>query len=117
MQHHCMYPHQTNTVQINTPKYDPDIDGDSPPKTHNRWVTISVQETLYMPQESSVLENDNSIAPDNITTHQNQQETEWPDAPTIQIPEVSLTTLDQPPEVTEKRCQIQPSSTNLEIPS
>ena len=31
IQHHCMYPHQTGTVQINTPEYDPDIDGDNQP--------------------------------------------------------------------------------------
>ena len=24
IQHHCMYPHQTDTVQINTPEYNPD---------------------------------------------------------------------------------------------
>ena len=47
---------------------------------------------------------------------QNQQETDWPDAPAIQIPGVSSTTSDQPPEVTHNRCQIQPSSVDLEIP-
>ena len=26
IQHHCMYPHHTDTVQINAPDYDPDID-------------------------------------------------------------------------------------------
>ena len=26
IQHHCMYPHQTDTVQIDAPEYDPDID-------------------------------------------------------------------------------------------
>ena len=35
IQHHCMYPHQTDTVQINTLEYDPDIDGDNKPNTHN----------------------------------------------------------------------------------
>ena len=35
IQHHCMYPHQTDTVQINAPEYDPDIDGDNQPNTHN----------------------------------------------------------------------------------
>ena len=33
IQHHCMYPHQSNTVQIDTPEYDPDIDGDNPIQT------------------------------------------------------------------------------------
>ena len=31
IQHHCMYPHQTDTVQINTPEYNPDIDRDNQP--------------------------------------------------------------------------------------
>ena len=78
-----MYPHQTDTVQINTLEYDPDIDGDNQPNIHNSQVTVSVQGTLNTPQESSVLEDDNSTAPDNITTFQNQQETNWPEAPTI----------------------------------
>ena len=116
IQHHCMYPHQTDTVQINAPEYNPDIDGDNQPNTHNSQVTVSVQGTLNTSQESSVLEDDNSTAPDNITTSQNQQETDWPDAPAIQIPGVSSTTSDQPPEVTYNRCQIQPSSVDLEIP-
>ena len=69
-----------------------------------------------MSQESSILEDDNSIAPENITALQNQQETNWPDAPTIQIPGVSSTTSDQPPEVTYNRCQVQPSTVDLKIP-
>ena len=103
-------------MQINAPEYDLDIDGDNQPNTHNSQVTVSVWGTLNTPQESSVLEDDNSTAPDNITTSQNQQETDWPEAPTIQIPGISSTTSDQPPEVMYNRCQIQPSSTDLEIP-
>ena len=111
-----MYPHQIDTVQINTPEYDLDIDGDNQPNTDKRHITVSVQGTLNTSQESSILEDDNSIAPDNITTSQNQQETDWPDASTIQIPGVSSTTSDQPPEVTYNRHQTQPSSIDLEVP-
>ena len=116
IQHHCMYPHQTDTVQINTPEYDLDIDGDNQPNTDKKHETVSVQGTLNTLQESSVLEDDNSIAPDNTTTSQNQQETNWPDAPAIQISGVSSMTSDQPPEVTYNRRQIQPSTVDLEIP-
>ena len=116
IQHHCMYSHQTDTVQINAPEYNLDVDGDNQPNIHNSRVTISIQRTLNTPQESSILEDDNSTAPDNITTSQNQQETDWPEAPTIQILGISSTTSDQPPEVMYNRCQIQPSSTDLEIP-
>ena len=64
--------------------------------------------------ESSELEDDNSIAPDDNTVQQNQQETNWPDAPTIQIPGVSLTTSDQLPEVMYNRHQAQPSTVDPE---
>ena len=68
IQHHCMYPHQTDTVQINTLEYNPDIDGNDQPNTDNKCVTVSVQGTLNTSQASSILEDDNSIAPDNTTT-------------------------------------------------
>ena len=110
-----MYPHQTDTVQINTPEYDKDIDRDNQPNTDKRHVTVSIQGTLNTSQDSSILENDNSVAPDNSTTSQNQQETDWPDAPIIQIPGISSTKLDQPPEVMYNACQTQPSSVDLEI--
>ena len=116
IQYHCMYPHQIDTVQINAPEYDPDIDRDNQSNTDKRHVMLSVQGTLNTSQESSVLEDDNSIAPDNITISQNQQETDWPDAPAIKIPGIYSTTSDQPPEVMYNRCQTQPSSVDLEIP-
>ena len=71
IQHHCMYPHQTDTVQINALEYNPDIDGDNQPNTDKRHITVSVQGTLNTSQESSVLEDDSSIAPDNTTSSQN----------------------------------------------
>ena len=38
-QHCCMYPHQIDTVQINTPEYDLDIDGDNQPNTDKNHAT------------------------------------------------------------------------------
>ena len=116
IQHHCMYPHQTDTVQINAPEYNPDIDGDNQPNTDKKHITVSVQGTPNASPEPSILEDDNSIAPDNSVTSQNQQETDWPDAPTVQMPSVSSTTPGQPPEVTYNRRQTQPSTVDLEIP-
>ena len=66
-----MYPHQTDTVQINVLEYDPDIDGDNQPNTDNKHVTVSVQGTPNTSPEPSILEDDNSIAPDNSATSQN----------------------------------------------
>ena len=116
IQHYCMYPHQTDTVQINTPEYDLDIDRDNQLNTDNKHITVSVQGTPNASPEPSILEDDNSIAPDNSATSQNQQETDWPDAPAIQILGISSTTLDQPPEVIYNRCQTQPSAVDLKIP-
>ena len=104
-----MYPHQSDTVQINAPEYDLDIDWDNQPNTDKKHATVSVQGTLETIPESSVLEDDNSIAPENNMAPQNQQETDWPDAPAIQIPS------NQPPEVMYNRCQVQPSAVDLEI--
>ena len=53
IQHHCMYPHQTDTVQINAPEYDPDIDGDNQPNTDKKHVTVSIQGTLNTSPEPS----------------------------------------------------------------
>ena len=111
-----MYPHQTDTVQINALEYDLDIDRDNQPNTDKKHVTVSVQGTPNTSPEPSILENDNSIAPDNSATSQNQQETNWSDAPTVQIPSISSTTPDQTPEFMCNRCQTQPSTVDLEIP-
>ena len=72
IQHYCMYPHQTDTVQIDAL----DIDRDNQPTTDKKHATVSVQGTLEMIPESSILEDDNSIAPENNTASQNQQETD-----------------------------------------
>ena len=76
--------------------------------------TVSVQGTLEMIPEPSEPEDDNSIAPENNMVQQNQQETDWPDAPAIQIPGVSLTT-DQSLEFTYNRHQVQPSTVDPKI--
>ena len=116
IQHHCMYPHQADTVQINAPDYDPDIDGDNQPNTVTKHITVSVQGTPNASQESSTLEDENSIAPDNVSTSQNQQETNWPDAPTIQILGASTTTPEQPLAVKYNRCPVQSPTVDFVIP-
>ena len=39
-----------DTIQINAPDFDPDIDGPNPPRTHNNTVVVSVQEYLTPPE-------------------------------------------------------------------
>ena len=111
-----MYPHQSDTVQIDALEHDLDIDRDNQPNTDKKHTTVSIQGTLETIPDSSVLEDENSIAPENNMALQNQQETDWPDALTIQMPGVSSTTSDQPPKVTYNRRQVQPSMVDLKIP-
>ena len=59
-------------MQIDAPEYNPDVDGDNQSNTDKKHPTVSVQGTLEMIPESSVLEDDNSIAPENNTAMQNQ---------------------------------------------
>ena len=103
-------------MQINTLEFDLDIDGDNQPDTDKKHITVSVQGTGHQIHLQNPPYDDNSIAPDNSATSQNQQETDWPDAPAIQIPGISSTTSDQPPEVMYNRRQVQPSTVDLEIP-
>ena len=87
IQHHCMYSHQGDSVQIEAPKFDPDIDGDSPANTDKKHSKVLVQGTLATIPETSELEDDNSIAPGTNTDQQNYQETDWPDAPSCRYQE------------------------------
>ena len=102
-------------MQIDAPEYDPDIDGDDQSNTNKKHETVSVQGTLETNPEPSEPEDDNSITPENNTVQQNQQETDWPDISTIQIPGFFSTT-DQPPEVIYNRRQVQPSAVDPKIP-
>ena len=110
-----MYSHQGDSVQIKAPKFDPDIDGDSPTNTDETHGKVPVQGTLATIPETSDPEDDNSIAPGTNTDQQNYQETNWPDAPPMQIPRVS-SLIAQLPEQGYNRRQVQPSAEYFEIP-
>ena len=110
-----MYLHQGDTVQIEAPEVDPDIDGDSPVSADERHEIAPVQGTLATIPEVSEPEDDNSIAPGTKTDQQTYQETNWPDTSPMQIPRVSSSTT-QLPEQGHNRHQAQPSAENLEIP-
>ena len=87
IQHHYMYLHQGDTVQIEAPEFYPDIDGDSPVSTDEKHEIVPVQGTLATIPETSEPEDDNSIAPGTNTDQQNYQETNWPDAPSCRYQE------------------------------
>ena len=73
------------------------------------------QGTLATIPEVSEPEDDNSIAPGIKTDQKTYHKTNWPDAPPMQIPRVSSSTV-QPPEQGHNRFQAQPYAENLEIP-
>ena len=96
--------HQTDTVQIEAPDYDPEIDKDQEVHTDNKWAMVSIQDVLDNSHDLPELLDNNSTIPYTTTPHQDHIQTDWSDTPTIQIPGVSLTTEDPPPEVTYTRC-------------
>ena len=115
IQHHHMSSHQGDPVQIEAPEFDPDIDRDSPAYTDEKHSKVPVKGTLATIPETSEPEDEDSIAPGSNTDQQNYQETDWPDALPVQIPRVSSSTA-QLPEQGYNKCQVQPSTENLEIP-
>ena len=104
-----MYLNQGDTVQIEAPEFDPDIDRDSPVSIDEKHEIVPVQRTLATIPETSEPEDVNSPAPGTNTDQQNYQETNWPDAPPMQIPRVSSSTA-QLPEQEHNRCQAQHST-------
>ena len=85
IQNHCMYSNHGDTVLIEAPEFDPDIDGDSPVSTDKRHEIAPVQGTLATIPEVSEPDDDNSIAPGAKTDQPTYQETDWPDASPMQI--------------------------------
>ena len=115
IQHHCMYMNQGNMVQIEAPKFDPDIDGDSPPSINEKPNEVTIQGTLPTIPEVTEPEDDNSPTPGTNTHQPTYQETDWPDAIPMQIPRVSSSTA-QPEEQEHNRRQAQHYTENFEIP-
>ena len=115
IQHHHMYMNQGDTVQIEVPRFDPDIDRDSPLSIDEKPDKVPVQGTLPTIPEVSEPEDDNGLALGTNTDQPAYQETNWPDTPPIQIPRVSSSTT-QPTEQGHNRRQAQHYTENSEIP-
>ena len=115
IQHHHMYMNQHETVQIEAPEFDPDIDGESLLSINEKPDEAPVQGTLPTIPEVSEPENDNSLTPGTNTDQPAYQETDWPDAPPMQIPRVSSSTA-QLTEQGHNRHQAPYYTQNFEIP-
>ena len=104
IQHHRMYMNQGDTVQIEAPEFDPDIDRDSPLSTDEKPKEVTIEGTLPTIPEVTEPEDDNNLTPGTNTQQPISQETDWPDAITMQIPRVSSLTA-QPEEQRHNRHQ------------
>ena len=81
-----------DTVQIEDPDFDPDIDGVSSPSTDQKPNELRIQGTSPPTAEVTKPEDD-SLTP--VTTMQQltSQETDWLDTIPVQIPRVSSSTV------------------------
>ena len=95
IQHHRIYMNQGDTVQIEAPEFDPDIDGDRLPSTVEKPDEVSIPGTL--PTIPEVTDDKNRYIPATNTAQPICQETDWPDTIPMQIPGVSSLTA-QPEE-------------------
>ena len=95
---------QGDTVQIEAPYFDPDIDEDTSPSTDEKPNKVTIQRTLPPIPEVTKPEDDNSLTPGISTQQLTSQETDWPDAIPMQIPRVSSSTV-QPEEQGHNRSQ------------
>ena len=85
MQHHCMHMNQGDTVQIEAPNFDPDIDGVSSPSIDEKPNELMIQGILSPTSEVTNPEDD-SLVPEAATQQLTYQDTDWLDAIPVQIP-------------------------------
>ena len=115
IQHHRMHMNQGDTVQIEALDFDPDIDRVTSPSTDEKPNEVTIQGTLSPIPEVIKPEDDNSFTPGKTPQQLTSQETDWPDAIPVQIPQVSSSTA-QPEEQGTSRSQAQYNIENFEIP-
>ena len=75
-----MYMNPGDMVQIEAPKFDPDIDGERPPSTVEKPDEVSTPGTLPTIPEVTESEDENRYTPTTNTAQPICQETNWPDA-------------------------------------
>ena len=102
------------TVQIEAPDFNPDIDGVSSPSTDEKPNKLMIQGTLSPTPEVTELDDD-SLTPATTIQQLTSQETDWPDAIPMQIPQVS-SSMVQPEEQEIIRSQARYNSESFEIP-
>ena len=81
-----MHMNQGDTVQIEAPNFDPDIDGVTSPSINKKPNELTIQGTLSPTPEVTEPEDDNSLTPGTTIQQLTSQETDWLDAIPVQIP-------------------------------
>ena len=114
IQNHHTHMNQGDTVQIDAPDFDPDINGVSPPSTEEKPNELMTQGTLSPTPEVTEPEDD-SFTPATTIQQITSQERDWLDAIPVQIPWVSSSSA-QPEEQEIIRSQTSYNSQSLEIP-
>ena len=77
IQHHCVHMNQGDTVQIEAPDFDPDIDGISSPSTDEKPNKLPIQGTSS-PTLEVTKPADDSFTPAMTIQQLTAQETDWP---------------------------------------
>ena len=77
---------EQDTIQINAPDFDPDIDGPNPPRTHNNTVVVSAQQHSTSPEPevfgaTNFQEEDTDRDPPDATYNNSEESHEYDDFP------------------------------------
>ena len=110
-QNYHTHMNQVDTVQIEVPDFDSDIDGVSSPSTDQKHNKLLIQGTSSPTPEVTEPEND-CLTPATTIQQLTSQDTDWPDAIPIQIP----SSIDQSEDQGHIRHQDQHNSESFEIP-
>ena len=102
---------QGDTIQIEAPDFDPDIDGISPPSTDETPNKLLTQGTASPTPENTKPEIKCS-SPAALIQQSTSQDTDWPDAIPVQIP----SSIDQSEDQGQDRHQAKHNSETVEIP-
>ena len=103
---------QGNTVQIEAPDFDPDIDGVSSPSTDRIPNKLLIQGTSS-PLPATTEPKNECHTPTTSVQQSTSQNTDWPDAIPVQIP----SSIDQSEDQGLDRHQAQCNSERVEIPN
>ena len=114
IQNHHMHMNQGDTVQIEAPDFDPDIDGVSSPSTDEKPNELMIEGTSSPTPEFTEPEDD-SLTPATTIQQLTSQETDWLDTIPVQIPQVSSSTA-QLGEQEIIRSQARYNTESFEIP-